>query len=177
MLQYYFGNQLYIASLAAVAVVGINVVLLFFVPVARRTIGYAVLLLGIVLVLNMVRFQYQLGLLGARAQGTVVQMTEAFTSASKDKDAPNTPTYRPVISFQAQNGQQVQFRAGQDVQKDVYTVGQSVNVRYMPAEPGFAEIDSWLSLWRPMLLGSLFDWSLCVGGALLIRRFGFRGAR
>lgn len=178
MLSYYFGTELYFASIAMLAIVGLNLLLLFFLPLARRTIGYSILLLGIVLVLNMARSQYQLALLGARADGQIVNLVESQTSStSADPDTQNTITYRPVVSFQAADGEQVQFRAGQDVQQGQYAVGQPVSVRYMPAHPGFAEVDSWLSLWRPMLIGSIFDWSLCIGGLLLIRRFGFRRAQ
>ncbi len=173
MLDYYFGHELYIASMVMFALVAINLILLFFVPFARRTFGYTLLLLGVVLVLNMARYQYQLAVFGAHAEGKVVNLISiAGTTTSEDWNAPQTPTYRPVVDFVTADGQQVEFRAGQDVNEGIYTVGQTVNVRYMSANPGFAEVDSWLSLWRPMLFGSLFDWSVCIGGVLLILKFG-----
>ncbi len=175
MLQYYFGRELYSATLVALGVVAINLVLLFFVPVARKTFGYAVLLLGVVLVLNMLRYQYQLAIFGGHAHGTVVQLVPVSDSANVEDRMPDTITYRPVVSFAAADGQQVQFRAQQDVSENVYAVGQSVDVRYMPANPGFAEVDSWLSLWRPMLLGSLFDWGVLAGGVFLVLKVrGFK---
>ncbi len=169
MLNYYFGKELYTATLAMLAVVAVNLVLLFFIPFARRTFGYVVLLFGVVLVLNMARYQYQLGLFGARAQGRVVELVAVTSDSTNLEDrTPDTITYRPVVSFAAADGEQVQFRAQQDVNEGVYSVGQTVPVRYTPAHPGFAEVDSWLSLWRPMLLGSLFDWAVCAAGLLLV---------
>ena len=169
MLDFYFGKELYAASMALFGVVAVNLLLVFFVPLARRVFGYSLLLLGVVLVLNMVRYQYQLGLFGARAQGQVVEMAPVRSpDVNLEDPTPPTTTYRPVVIFAAADGQQVQFRAQQDVNEGVYQVGKTVNVRYMPAHPGFAEVDSWPSLWRPMLLGSLFDWGVCAAGIVLI---------
>ena len=172
MLDYYFGHELYIASMVMVALTAVNLILLFMVPFARKSFGYTLFVLGIVLVLNMARYQYQLALFGAQAQGRVVDLVSIVdTSMTEDRNAPQTTTYRPVVDFAA-NGQSVEFRAVQTVNEGVYAVGQKVNVRYMTANPHFAEVDSWLSLWRPMLMGSLFDWGVCILGLVLILRFG-----
>jgi hypothetical protein len=176
---YYFGNQLRIASYVALGLVAVNLIGVFMIPIARRTFGYAVLLLGVILVLGMVRSHYQLALFGAKAEGKVVDL--AFVSPttpnsepdSQGTQEPGTITYRPVVEFSTPAGPPVEFKAQQDVNEGVYALGQTVPVRYMAANPGFAEVDSWISLWRPLLLGSLFAWGLCAGGIFLIRRFGF----
>jgi hypothetical protein len=174
MPDFYFGHELYIASMIMFALVAINLILLFFVPLARRTFGYTLLLFGIVMVLNMVRYQYQLALFGTQAEGKVVNLIPIVDTSitEDDRNAPQTTTYHPVVDFATADGHPVEFRAAQTVNEGVYSVGQKVNVRYMPANPGFAEVDSWLSLWRPMLLGSLFDWGVCGVGLILILRFG-----
>jgi Protein of unknown function (DUF3592) len=179
MQNYYFGTELRIASYIALGLVAVNLIGLFVVPIARRTFGYAILLLGVVLVLGVARFHYQLAIFGARTQGKVVDL--AFVSPTTPNSEPDsqgtqeagTATYRPVVDFSTEAGQPVEFKAQQDAIEGVYTVGQTVPVRYMPANPGFAEIDSWKSLWRPLLLGSLFAWGLCAGGIFLILKFGF----
>jgi hypothetical protein len=177
MLTYYFGNELRIVTFVAFGLVALNLMGVFFLPLARKTFGYAVLLLGAVLVLAMVRYQYQLAIFGARAEGKVVDLAEVLpngTNGHPEDQQPGTITYRPVVDFSTAAGLPVEIKAQQDVNKGVYVVGQAVGVRYMPANPGFAEVDSWISLWRPLLLGSLFDWALCAGGLFLILRFGFR---
>jgi hypothetical protein len=176
MLAYYFGNELRIATFVAFGLLGLNVIGVFFLPLARKTIGYTLLLLSLVLVLALARYQYQLAVFGARAEGKVVDLAQVLPNTPgghQEDQQPGTITYRPVVDFTTTAGQPVEFKAQQDANQGVYAVGQTVAVRYMPAHPGFAEVDSWPSLWRPLLLGSLFDWGLCAGGILLIRRFGF----
>ena len=49
-------------------------------------------------------------------------------------------------------------------------MGEVVKVHYMPAHPEFAEIDSFPSLWRPLLFASLFDGLICFIGIFIIMK-------
>jgi len=171
MLDYYYGHQLYIATLVMFGAVILHLLLALFLPALRRVIGYSVLLFGVVLVLNLARYQYQLAFLGSHADGVVIEVqVKTPPSRSRDKNGGATFDYRPRIRFTTEEGQEIEFLAAQNVVKDAYRPEDLVKVRYMSAHPEFAEIDSWGSLWMPLLFGTIFDGLICFAGVFLIRR-------
>lgn len=170
MLDYYFGHQLYTATLVLFGAVVLNLLLAMALPVSRKWIGYTVLLFGVVLVLNLARYQYQLAFFGSRAEGVVVEIKVETGPSQNPNFRDPSFDYYPRIHFKTENGQQVEFLSVQGISKDDYSVGEAVKVRYMSAHPEFAEIDSFPSLWRPLLFASLFDGLICFIGVLILMK-------
>lgn len=170
MLDYYFGHQIYTVSMVMFGVVILNLVLALFLPFARKFIGVTIFLFGIVLVLNLARYQYLLAFFGSRAEGTIVEIKAITTSSRNSSSKRNGPAfeYRPRVRFETEDGQQVEFLAIENVRKDDYQLKEVVKVSYMSAHPEYAEIVSWRSLWRSLLFGSLFDGLVCFLGIFIM---------
>lgn len=168
MLDYYFGHQLYTATLAMFGAVVLNLLLAMVFPAPRKLIGYTVLLFGIILVLNLARYQYQLAFFGSRAEGVVVEIKVKTPPSRNPNFREAAFDYYPRVRFETENGRRVEFLSVQNIARDVYGVDEVVKVRYMPDHPEFAEIDSLPSLWRPLLSGSLFSGSICFIGVLIL---------
>jgi hypothetical protein len=73
------------------------------------------------------------------ATGVVVELRKVYS--------PRYYVWRPVVEFQTQYGQVIQFQATHGTRPSLYSVGQSVKVLYDPRQPEQAEIDSWLTRW------------------------------
>jgi hypothetical protein len=83
------------------------------------------------------------------------------TRLEESSDAESCCAYSPVIEFTA-GGQTYTFEGGNASNPPQYKVGQQVNVRYDPADPNTAQIDSFFERWLfpiliipAMLLGAL----------------------
>lgn len=83
---------------------------------------------------------WQLQTKGVTTTGTVVQMEESSTSEG------GCCVYSPVVEFKV-NGQNYIFESGNASDPPQYKVGDRVNVRYDPAAPNTAQIDSYFERW------------------------------
>ncbi|MEW6443233.1 MAG: DUF3592 domain-containing protein [bacterium] len=97
----------------------------------------------------------------ALATGTVVDLVlDSGGSGS---------VYFPVIRFAAANGEPVEFRSDFGSNPPSFGKGEQVQVRYDPAHPSHASVDSFSSLWFLTILfsgmGSVFA---CAGAAMLL---------
>ena len=81
---------------------------------------------------------WQLQTHGITASGTVVQLEEVT-----DSDGTG---YRPLIEFKV-NDQTYIFKGIYASNPPRYNVGDQVNIRYDPANPGVAQIDSYFERW------------------------------
>ena len=87
---------------------------------------------------------YRLETTGIVTTGTVTRMEESTTNGSS--------TYSPVVEFTA-NGQTYTFESNNSSYPPEYEVGETVNVRYDPADPNTAQIDKYTERWlMPVLL-------------------------
>lgn len=97
--------------------------------------------------------------------GTVVDLVAHRGSKST--------TYAPVVTFTAPDGNDTRFDSAISSGSPDYAVGQSVPVRFDPADPSHAEIDAFIPLWFPFIimavLGTCFV-ALPAGQIILIRR-------
>lgn len=134
--------------------------LTFFYGGRRRLllIGGGLILFGLLLLVALGRYQLRLAIFGEQARGTV--------SAAPLVRGGQAATVR---FFTAQE-QEITFTAATVGDRDYYAVGQPVIVRYLAGDPEFAEIESWLSLWRPIMISLTLSGGVILGGGLLIRR-------
>ena len=101
---------------------------------------------------------------GAMARGTVVGAKEE-TSRDDDGVGRTRDGYRPVVRFTTADGRTVTFTSavGYRSQPDV---GGAVGVRYLPADPEQAEIDS-ATMWVfPAVVGLVFGLGLLAAGVV-----------
>lgn len=83
---------------------------------------------------------WQLQTQGQTTTGTVIQMEESSSSEG------GCCVYSPVVQFEA-NGQTYTFEGSTASDPPQYKVGEVVNVRYDPADPNTAQIDSIFERW------------------------------
>ncbi len=77
----------------------------------------------------------------APATGTVVELVHTSTTGGR------TGIYCPVVEFSVPSGERIRFTSDFGSRPASHKVGQSVNVRYDPADPQKAEIESGLTTW------------------------------
>ena len=100
-------------------------------------IGAAVLIGGIVAAVKQTRKSAR----GVEATGTVVDLvTRAFNPGSAG-------VYCPVVEFITASGQPIRFESQFGTMPASHRAGQSIAVRYDPAEPQKAEVDSATANW------------------------------
>ena len=93
--------------------------------------------------------------------GTVVELT---TTAGR-----RGTLYCPVVEFTPSSGETVRFTSDFGTRPASHKIGQSVNVRYNPADPRKAEIDFTTSLWPvPLVLAFLGVIACCLGVVFLV---------
>jgi hypothetical protein len=110
---------------------------LLFVGVFFVLIGVAVLIGGAVAAVKQVRRSGR----GVAATGTVVDLlSRVFNPGS-------AAVYCPVVEFTAATGQPVRFESQFGTMPASHRVGQSIAVRYDPANPQKAEVDSATANW------------------------------
>ena len=84
----------------------------------------------------------------ATAPGTVIDLVESRSDKST--------TYRPVVRFVAESGQQIEFTSSSSTNPPSYSVGEDVTVLYLPAEPQNASLTGFFDLWGgAMIVGGL----------------------
>ena len=100
-------------------------------------IGVAVLISGIVAAVKRKRKSAQ----AAPATGTVVNLEKKIFSPG------SAGVYCPVVQFTTSTGQQIQFESDFGTMPASHRVGQTIAVRYDPANPQAAEVDSATANW------------------------------
>ncbi|HEU0296886.1 MAG TPA: DUF3592 domain-containing protein [Anaerolineales bacterium] len=100
------------------------------------------------------------------ATGTVVELTSRITASGR------STIICPVVEFTAPSGEKVRFTSEFGSRPASHSIGQSVAVRYDPADPQKAEIESAMSLWlTPLILVFMGVIACCLAVAFL----GFYG--
>jgi hypothetical protein len=80
------------------------------------------------------------------ASGEVVDLVFQISSDS-DSRSSDAGTYHPVIRFETQGHEVVEFRSNTGSNPPSYRKGAAVTVRYDPNDPYTARVDSFASLW------------------------------
>jgi hypothetical protein len=94
------------------------------------------------------------------AQGTVVEL-------SRSQSGSDSPTYRPVVRFNAPNGQAVEFTSSMGSNPPSYRKGETVEVLYTPSDPQHAMINGFLPLWGgPLIVGGMGSVFFLIGGGI-----------
>jgi Protein of unknown function (DUF3592) len=94
------------------------------------------------------------------AQGTVVELVRSQSGS-------DSPTYRPVVRFNASDGQAIEFTSKMGSNPPSYRKGEKVEVFYKPADPQNAMINGFFSLWGgPVIVGGLGAVFFLVGGGI-----------
>lgn len=150
------GSVLYVVIISMAVLTIMSFLYAVYRPKGRRLLGYAVIALGVLFILALGRYQLCLALVGSHAEGVVVAV-EAHRRS-----------YRPVVRFVSTTGQEVVFRGTGISDRTYYAPGQQVTIRYLQSNPTFAEVESWLSLWRPLLIGMIFSGGVFVSGIVIV---------
>lgn len=96
-----------------------------------------------------------------KAEGTVIEL---IRSQSDD-----SITYRPVVVFVSQKGEEIEFTSLSGSNPPSYSRGQTVEIFYLPDAPQKAEINGFFSLWgAPTILGAMGSIFSTVGASILI---------
>jgi Protein of unknown function (DUF3592) len=85
---------------------------------------------------------------GVTADGTVLEVKQVDTV----QGAVRRKLYAPVVAFTPTAGERSQFTSALSSEdRNRYTVGQMVKVRYLPDDPSAVDLDSLTSMWWPFL--------------------------
>jgi len=96
-----------------------------------------------------------------RAEGSVVQLV-----ASRSGDS---VTYKPVVRFSAQTGEEIEFTSSSGSSPPSYAEGEKVPVLYRPSDPHNARIDGAFSLWGgALIVGGLGAIFFTIGAAMIL---------
>ena len=96
------------------------------------------------------------------ATGTVVELTSRITASGR------ASMICPVVEFAAPSGEKIRFTSDFGSLPASHKVGQSVNVRYDPADPHKAEIESKANIWLvPVILVFMGVIACCLAAAFL----------
>lgn len=94
----------------------------------------------------------------AQTTGTVVDLVSRATASARSN------IICPVVEFTVPSGEKVRFTSDFGTLPASYKVGQTVNLRYDPADPHQAEIDSTMNRWLvPIILVFLGLIACCLG--------------
>ena len=98
------------------------------------------------------------------ATGTVVKLTQQNTARGY--------ILCPVVEFTIPSGERIRFTSEFGSRPASHTIGQSIAVRYDPADPQNAEVESTMSLWLVPLIMVFMG---MIAGCLLVLFLGFYG--
>ena len=103
-----------------------------------------------------------------KADGTVVDLVQSRSG--------NSFTYRPVIQFNNQNGEKIEFITSSGSNPPSHRKGEKVEVLYPPDEPQKARINTFFSLWGgSLILGILGVVFFLIGaGIILVEKLSSR---
>lgn len=96
----------------------------------------------------------------AKTEGTVVDFV-----ARRSNDS---ITYRPVVQFTSQSGEEIEFVSSSGSNRPGYSAGQNVTVLYRADNPHDAAIDGFFSLWGVSLILALLGVPFFLIGAGII---------
>jgi hypothetical protein len=91
----------------------------------------------------------------APTTGTVVELVLRSTRPGR------SGIYCPVVEFTAPSGERIRFTSDFGSRPAGHKIGQSVKVRYDPAEPQKAEIESGMTLWLAPLIFAFMGTIAC----------------
>jgi len=128
-------------------------------------IGYILIALGAAALAQVAVVNGRIALFGKSAEGVIVKL---------EKTKPVRGSTIPVIRFESASGEVVVFR-GFPQYRSPYEVGQVWPVRYVATDPSRAEIDSWPTLWRAILVATCLGLALLTGGIAIVRKTRARG--
>ena len=110
--------------------------------------GLALLAIGVISIPGTISFVNR----SVVTQGTVVGVESEFAGEGN--------VYLPTVRFITQDGQSIVFTSSTGEDAYLSRIGESVTVRYVPADPTDARIDSFLQLWGgliiPAVIGGVF---------------------
>lgn len=96
------------------------------------------------------------------AVGTVIELTTRVTASGR------STMICPVVEFTVPSGGKIRFTSEFGSRPAGHKVGQNVNVRYDPADPQKAEIESTMTLWLvPLILVFMGVIACCLTVAFL----------
>lgn len=96
------------------------------------------------------------------ATGTVVELVSRVTSGGRGS------MICPVVEFSLPSGASVRFTSDFGSRPASHKIGQTVNIRYDPADPQKAEIESGMTLWlTPLILVFMGAVACCLTVAFL----------
>jgi len=96
------------------------------------------------------------------APGTVVELTSRISASGRSS------ILCPVVEFTVPSGEKIRFTSEFGSRPAMHQVGQSVEVRYDPADPNKAEIDSGATMWiTPLILVFMGLLACCLGISFL----------
>jgi hypothetical protein len=121
----------------------------------RRLLGGLLFIAGLLLFWMLWRGELGLVVSGIRGQG-VVERIELSRRGE-----------RPLVRFTTRAGEERSFR-GMEVSQLDCAKGDQVPLRYHEETPSLARIDSWQSLWRPLVIGFALSSALVIGGVFLV---------
>jgi hypothetical protein len=97
------------------------------------------------------------------AQSMSMQRGGSVGAPGRNTSASSRPTRAEVVAFTAADGTRVEFRS-KISSSDPFAVGATVPVRYNPADPTDASIDTWFRLWGfPLIFLAVGVLEMCVG--------------
>lgn len=96
-----------------------------------------------------------------RTEGTVIELVRSRSSDST--------VYKPVFNFVDDRGATIEVESSSGSNPPSYSVGERVDVFYLPGEPQNAKINSYFSLWGgATIVGGMGGLFLLVGLSILI---------
>jgi len=81
-------------------------------------------------------------------------------------------TYYPIIAFTTETGERVEFRSNLGSSAQLYTVDETVSVRYDPTDSASAQLNSFMALWFSTLLFLVLGLSFVVIGTFVYYLMG-----
>ncbi|MFC3692804.1 DUF3592 domain-containing protein [Chenggangzhangella methanolivorans] len=112
-----------------------------------------------------------LGIYQNRAYEGLREASGRVVANDYSRDSDGDGGYRAVVRFETADGRQVDIRSRVRSSPPAFDVGESVVVRYDPAVPDSARIDSFMERWfGPLIFGGLGGVFLAIGLGLLIAR-------
>lgn len=95
------------------------------------------------------------------ATGTVVELAQ--------RPGNRSTIFCPVVEFTVPSGEKIRFTSEFGSRPASHTIGQTVAVRYDPADPQKAEVESGMSLWlMPVIVGGMGVIACCLSVFFLV---------
>ncbi len=103
---------------------------------------------------------------GVTASGTVINL---LRQVSEDSDGNTSYMYYPEVKFQTADGKSITFQANTGSNPPSYSVGEKIDVLYLPESPNKAKIKSFVSLWLGALVFLIVGLSFgSIGGGMIL---------